>query len=77
MAAFTLAIQWLEAARAIDAEPGKKELLNAYWTRAMARNDLADFKQSLADYDRALQLVDGPQRPALEAERQKVLARIK
>lgn len=67
---FTQAIETLDRVRAINAKLGRGELVDSYWTRAMAHAKERDYARAVADYDRALELDDGSQRKALEAERQ-------
>jgi len=72
---FSDAIRWLEMGRKLDGTLPyiRGELLNTYWTRAMAHKDLGNLKLAVQDYDRALELDDGSQRKTLEEERKNAL----
>lgn len=65
----TQAIYWIHEARKLDAVVGRHDLMNAYWYRAQAHGELAQFRDAVLDYDRALEFTDAANRKALESER--------
>jgi serine/threonine-protein kinase len=83
---FEAALGWYS--RAIDTlqaafPPGhsfsaaRQALRDAYWSRAQALSALERKEQAVAEFDRAIELDDGPNRPEIRLERADSLARLR